>query len=151
MKRVALILITVLVSCTCHAQSNEKDQLLGIVAQFFDGLRAKDTTLLNEIVHPDAHSFYITEREGAVRTSGAAIRAFNKRLIASSEVWNEKARTVGARVEIHERIATAWVPYDFWVDKAFSHCGIDVFTFVKTDAGWKIVSIVYSIETKGCE
>jgi hypothetical protein len=32
----------------------------------------------------------------------------------------------------------------------FSHCGIDVFTFLRMPQGWKIVSLAYSIEPDAC-
>jgi hypothetical protein len=51
---------------------------------------------------------------------------------------------------VHERIGMVWTPYDFWVNGAWSHCGIDIFTLVETDDGWKISSITYTVEVDGC-
>jgi hypothetical protein len=42
-------------------------------------------------------------------------------------------------------IAMVWLPYDFHVNGAWSHCGIDIFTMVRSDTGWKISSLVYSL------
>jgi hypothetical protein len=44
-----------------------------------------------------------------------------------------------------------WTPYDFHIDGEFSHCGIDAFNMVRTDEGWKIASIVWTVERTGCE
>jgi hypothetical protein len=44
-----------------------------------------------------------------------------------------------------------WAPYDLWVNKKFSHCGVDVFTLIKTNQGWKIASLVYTVEPDACE
>jgi hypothetical protein len=36
------------------------------------------------------------------------------------------------------------------VDGKFSHCGVDAITLVRTDAGWRIASFVYTVEETGC-
>lgn len=43
-------------------------------------------------------------------------------------------------------VGMVWLPYDLYVDGAWSHCGVDVFTLVRTDAGWRIASLAYSVE-----
>jgi hypothetical protein len=42
-------------------------------------------------------------------------------------------------------IAMVWLPYDFYVNGTWSHCGVDIFTMVKDDAGWKIASLAYTV------
>jgi len=42
-------------------------------------------------------------------------------------------------------IAMVWLPYDFYVNGTWSHCGVDIFTMVKSDAGWKIASLAYTV------
>lgn len=46
---------------------------------------------------------------------------------------------------VEGRIAMVWLPYDFYVNGSWSHCGIDVFTFIKQDTTWKIASLVYTV------
>jgi hypothetical protein len=47
-------------------------------------------------------------------------------------------------------MAAVWTPYDLYVDGEFSHCGIDNFNLLKTDEGWKITGIVFSMEPENC-
>jgi hypothetical protein len=42
-------------------------------------------------------------------------------------------------------IAMVWLPYDFYVNDTWSHCGVDIFTMVKSDTGWKIASLAYTV------
>jgi len=51
---------------------------------------------------------------------------------------------------VHGPLAMVWTPYDFWVAGEWSHCGIDVFTLVETEDGWKVSSISYTTEVSGC-
>jgi len=54
-------------------------------------------------------------------------------------------------VLVRGRIAMVWADYDVYVGGKFGHCGIDAFTLLKTDAGWKISGIQYTSETQGCK
>jgi hypothetical protein len=49
-------------------------------------------------------------------------------------------------VRISGTLATVWLPYDFYSDGRWSHCGVDQFTFVRTAAGWRIASMAWTIE-----
>ncbi len=51
----------------------------------------------------------------------------------------------------YKGIAVAWVPYEFTVNGAFSHCGIDVFTLMKRDGNWQIVTAAYTVEKEDCD
>ncbi|MEX2531002.1 MAG: hypothetical protein WD960_09530 [Gemmatimonadota bacterium] len=55
-------------------------------------------------------------------------------------------RMANPTVLIHERIAVAWTPYDFHIDGEFSHCGVNAFTLVRTDEGWIINGITYTVD-----
>jgi hypothetical protein len=54
------------------------------------------------------------------------------------------------QVRVHKGIATVWTPYDFWLNGAFSHCGIDSFELVKAADGWKLTGGSYTMEREGC-
>jgi len=54
-------------------------------------------------------------------------------------------RGFGGKAMVEGRIAMVWLPYDFYVNGAWSHCGIDVFTMVKQDTTWKIANLVYTL------
>ncbi|MCU1294511.1 MAG: hypothetical protein JWP08_3361 [Bryobacterales bacterium] len=58
-------------------------------------------------------------------------------------IWNPK-------VLQHGTAAAVWADYDFHLDGKFSHCGVDSFSLLKTNAGWKIASITDTREKTGC-
>jgi hypothetical protein len=43
-------------------------------------------------------------------------------------------------------VAMVWLPYDFYSDGKWSHCGVDLFTFLKADGRWRIATLVWSVE-----
>jgi hypothetical protein len=43
-------------------------------------------------------------------------------------------------------LATVWLPYDLYVDGAWSHCGVDVFSLLRVDDEWKILTMGWTVE-----
>ena len=58
-------------------------------------------------------------------------------------MWAPKALLYGTLAEVH-------APYDFHIDGRFSHCGTDIFTFMRTAEGWRVVGIQYTTQRTGC-
>ena len=51
---------------------------------------------------------------------------------------------------IRSPIAVVWGEYEYWIDGAFSHCGIDAIDLVKLDGQWKIVNWMWTVEEDNC-
>ena len=64
--------------------------------------------------------------------------------ISGSAVKMEE-RLIEPAIEVFDGIATVVCKYEFFRDGMLSNYGIDVFSLVKTEAGWKIASIVWTV------
>jgi hypothetical protein len=53
-------------------------------------------------------------------------------------------------VLVRGAIAVVWTPYEFWVDNQTSHCGIDIFSFVKMDGTWRVSNGMWTVEPGAC-
>ena len=53
-------------------------------------------------------------------------------------------------VLIRGGIALVWAPYEFWTDGKTSHCGVDVFDFVKLDGVWRVANSMWTVEPDAC-
>lgn len=49
-------------------------------------------------------------------------------------------------VRVSGPIAMVWLPYDFYLDGKWSHCGVDVFTLVKAEGTWRIATMGWSVD-----
>jgi hypothetical protein len=47
-------------------------------------------------------------------------------------------------------IAVVWGEYEFWIDNAFSHCGVDLVDLVKVEGNWKIANFTWTVEIENC-
>lgn len=146
MKKIFL-LILLLISINSFAQKTqnpEEKEILLKVQQFFDALEKQDTVLFKSILLTNGQVWAISEKENAAKYSMRQFSDFMKTLINPARVIQE--RMLSSEVKIHDRIAMAWVPYSLDISGKFSHCGVDLFTFLKTDEGWKIATAAYTIE-----
>lgn len=124
----------------------EKDDVVAAVQRTFDAMEARDVQALRASVLPEAQFFVVLE-DGKVRA--VSLDQFAARLGEAKEPLLE--RMWKPRVLISGRLASVWTPYDFHRGGKFSHCGIDAVHLLKTSDGWKLSSIAYTMQTKGCK
>ena len=127
----------------------EMQQVMAVLNDFFTAVNTNDSIAFQSVFHPDAHLFISRQLNDSIHY--VSLPATGYSIFRPGITYRETMRTKGVKVEIHQNIAMAWVPYDFYINNVFSHCGIDVFTLMKTSQGWKIVLIAYSVEKTGCD
>lgn len=139
-----------LFSCyTLQAQeAADKKAVIGMVNQFFEALEKKDTVLYSSLVMRNAQIWVSRKLMDSLQTPMRSFAEDIQKLPQYKETLLERA--LSYQVNIHNNIAVVWAPYTFHLGKKLTHCGIDVFTLLKTTAGWKIVSTVYTVEPDGC-
>ncbi len=148
---VMLALLSALVAAPAHAQSPDERAVVAVVQDFFDAIATKDAELGARAVLPDARIQRLLEAPDGTLSHGDAStgQAFAQALPQMPGQMLE--RMWDPVVLIRGPLATVWTPYDFWVDGEFSHCGVDQFTLVREEAGWRIAGITYTVEREGCE
>ena len=146
---VCALVVAALVPVRAHAQDADRAQVIAVVQSFFDAMEKPDAELAKKILMPDARFFSAAERDGKVTVRPSTGEAFVAGLSnpnrgkALERMWNPEVRVQGS-------IAQLWTRYDFHNNGTFSHCGIDAFSLVKTDDGWKIASAMWTVERTGC-
>lgn len=106
----------------------------------FDGMRAGDSTAVRAVFHSDArlHTALGPADTAAVRAT--PVDAFVKAVGEPHErVWDE--RTWDVEVQVDGPLASAWVPYAFYLGDDLSHCGVNTVQLVKRADGWRILQL----------
>ena len=74
--------------------------------------------------------------------------------------WVDPARLDGSTarerywsptVLVRGSIAVVWAPYEYWIDGKTSHCGVDVFDFIKVQGEWRVANSMWTVEPDACE
>jgi len=150
MNSVILLLGIVLQASTpVQKPPDDRAQVIAAVQSLFDSMEKADAQLANKILMPDAHFFSAEERDGKATVRPSTGQSFIAGLSnpnrgkSLERMWDPEVRVQGS-------IAQVWTRYDFHHNGTFSHCGIDQFSLVKTDEGWRIVSAMWTVERTGC-
>lgn len=147
MRNLMFSLVFVLLNAPLIAQTtanSEKDKVQGVIQQLFDALEQRDSTMLKQVVKSEGQVWTYTN-------SKVGMRPFQKDLDQVPKYPPVKEVPLDFDIKIQEGLAVAWVPYTFWVNDELSHCGVDVFTLIKIENRWKIVSAAYTVEKENCK
>jgi hypothetical protein len=122
------------------------------------------------------HGGPLPEDEPVLQVVESALRAISEEdmvaltdlMMEGTVVWSVSADGVVRRTRAEERemriaqdfvergfdpeirrtgnLATVWIPYDFHVNGAWSHCGVDTFTLVRVEGTWRIAGMAWTVE-----
>lgn len=120
------------------------------VDQLFTGMKMGDSSLVAKSFTADATLQSISvAADGKVIASKDGISDFVKAVgTPHQEKWDERIYDV--KIQVDGSMATVWAPYKFYLGEKFSHCGVNAFTLIKTDEGWKISGITDTRRKDGC-
>lgn len=138
--RFAFLLCALAVGATkAHAQTTAEQEVLAVVTRMFDGMRAQDTAMIRSTLFNDVRLLTTGTREGKPVARVEGMDGFIQSIAKATGKLDEKIMSPEVRIE--DNLATVWVRYEFYFNEKYSHCGVDAFQLVKTDAGWKIATI----------
>lgn len=121
-------------------------QVLAAAEAVLTAINTKDEALARSAVLPDARIVAVRPTGRRVSTGEEFVQQILDPGVAFLErMWDPQVRVSGS-------VATVWAPYDFYLDGAFSHCGVDTFQLVLEQGEWKVLSLVYNgLQPPECE
>ena len=119
---------------------DDHEAVRAAIDQLFDGMRAGDSTMVRETFAPSMRLMTVTMRNGQMTVLNTPEDRFAQAVgTPHEEVWDERIWDVEIRVD--GPLASAWVPYAFFMGDEFSHCGVNAFQLANLESGWKIIQI----------
>lgn len=144
MKKAIMLLFLCFTTVTSFAQSEDEKAVKAVVVQLFEGMQKHDSTMIRACFHPSARmqSVGADRKAGVVGlTTEASIDGFVKQIGSIPMSVKLEERVLSYEIRVDAQMATAWTPYELYVNEKRQHCGVDAFQFYKTDKGWKIISL----------
>ncbi|MDZ7900014.1 MAG: nuclear transport factor 2 family protein [Arcicella sp.] len=144
MKKIFFLFIILNFFKTSFAQTEDEKAVKAVVVQLFEGMQKHDSTMIRACFHPSARMQTIgaDRKTGVVGlTTNATIDGFVKSIGSMPMSVSIEERVLSYEIKIDAKMATAWTPYELFVNHKSQHCGVDAFQFFKTENGWKIISI----------
>jgi hypothetical protein len=145
-----LFLLLLAFSTSLLAQSEDEKAIKATIDQLFAGMRKTDSSMVKATLGETCFlKTVVKNKSGETRLMDEKVAGFLKAVGTPHEgIYDE--RLLSYDIKIDGEMAIAWTPYEFWVSDQFSHCGVNVFTLMKTSQGWKIIGIVDTRRKAGC-
>lgn len=150
MKNITKLIIALLLFSTFAFGQKPDDakDALAAVNKLFDEMAAANAAGIIATGTPENQLVAIQKmRDGKTRISVIASDAFSKFFTKPGSV---KEVMYAPKVETSGDWAMVWGRYVFYADGKLSHCGINQFNLVRTDAGWKIANGASTIDPNDC-
>lgn len=138
----SLTAVGVLLAAAPSAAPAQEAAVLAVVDSALERISAEDMVGFTDLMIPEATIGVVGERDGRP-FFGMRSRAEERAGRSEDDVVE---RGFEPEVMVSDLIAMVWLPYDLYVDGTWSHCGVDVFTLIRTADGWRIATVTYSIE-----
>jgi len=130
-------------------QPSEEAAVLAAMDRYLTAISASDLKTQDEMQMPDS----MTWRARAAESGAMEVKP------RPASYWTDPANDDGTKLRerywsptvlIRGAIAVVWAPYEFWRDGKTSHCGVDVFDFVKVDGTWRVANGMWTVEPEAC-
>lgn len=151
MKHIVLPLLVAALSFNINAQSSEEAEVKSTIVNFFDAFHKQDSTAMRSMVTSDITLQSIfTNREGKTILNKSEFDAFVTSIASIPKERAFQEKLIDFSIQVDGEMANAWTPYEFWIDKKFSHCGVNSFQLMKVDNEWKIIYLVDTRRRDNC-
>ena len=146
MRNLLLLLLLCPLLAIGQQKSSDEDQIKAVILKTFSAMKAVDTVALKSCFTTNA-----LLNVSQIRSEGTIVREVPISKFVQSVLsrkpgdMDERVLSWGPILIDHE-IATAWVPYEFYLNGKFSHKGVDVFLLVKTGNEFKIQTLLYNMQ-----
>jgi ketosteroid isomerase-like protein len=129
--------------------STVQDSVFEVVQEFFRAMAAGDVEASRRVLLPDGVRFSTRQSPEGPLMRRQSNEAYLEWLAQNEDALFEYIRE--RTVHLQGAIAVVWAPYDFYVNGAFSHCGTNAISLIRTAMGWQIASSLWTVELAGCE
>ena len=150
MKHTIILFITLAIfSLPIFGQAqDDKKAALAVVNKLFDEMAAANAAGIIATGIPENQLVAVQKtREGKTRISAIGNEAFSKFFTKPGAI---KEVMYDPKIDVDGDWAMVWGRYVFFEEGKVSHCGINQFNLVRTEAGWKIANGASTIDPGAC-
>lgn len=144
MKKALLIFLLLVTANNLKAQT-ATEAISATVKTFFEGMHARDTLKIKSVCDKDLilKSVYF-KADKSTSVKNEEFEGFLKSVKSIPETITFEERLLEIKVQNDELVATAFTPYEFYLNQKLSHKGTNIFILGKIDGTWKILGITDS-------
>jgi hypothetical protein len=151
-KKIAFVagMLSFLAVASAQAQTEEKE-VEAVIRSLFEGMKLKNAEQVAAAFSPDGLMQTVVQKPEGNSLGSNSVADFVKRIANTPPGTTLDERILAYHIRVDGPLASAWTPYQFYVNDTFSHCGVNSFQLVKMAGGWKIVYIVDTRRKEPCD
>ncbi|MCL9968269.1 MAG: hypothetical protein NBV56_02975 [Aquirufa antheringensis] len=145
MKKYLLLLFLCPLLVMGQQKTADEDQIKAVILKTFSAMKSVDSVALKSCFTSNALlNISQVKPEGNTLREVPAAKFIQNVMTRKPGDMDERVLSWGP-ILIDQEIATAWVPYEFYLNGKFSHKGVDVFLLVKTGNEYRIKTLLYNM------
>lgn len=144
MKNLSFLLL--FLSSFLFSQTNDEEKIKTAINNFFGAMQNSDSVRVKNSFTPSA-VFQLIDEQGVLQQDSPA--GFAK-YVGTMPKLDLFEKPTSWKISIDGKMANAWVGYEFYYQKRFTHCGIDNFILLKDKEDWKIHYLIFTMNKEGC-
>lgn len=134
------------------AQGDESEIIHQKIESFFKDFHQRDSIQLKTYFDQTAELQSVIElKDGASKVVKETISKFVTSIGSIPDSIKFEERISKATINRSDKMAHAFVPYQFYINNQLSHCGVNSFIFVKVNKKWLISNIIDTRRRTDCQ
>jgi hypothetical protein len=131
--------------------SLEEQEIMRVVIQVFDGMRAGDSAAVKQHFYPQVSSYsaFTTQAGEQVLKEGDIDQWYSAMAESHEAIWDE--RIWDYQVFIDGNLSAVWSKYAFYLATEFHHCGANAIQLAHDGERWRIFHIAGTRQRAECE
>lgn len=147
-----LIVLLVLISFGAFAQTEDEMAVRKTVDDFFAAFHAQDSVQMRSLTAEGITLQSIgANKAGETQLRTSDFGKFLTGIVGIPEERKFEEKLKSYNIQVDGPMANAWTEYEFWIDGAMSHCGVNSFQLINEGEGWKIIYLIDTRRKEGCE
>lgn len=146
-----IFFLVLLITTNVSAQMDETIKVKAIIDTFFEGFHKQDSLIIMQVISNDIIMQSIgKDREGQIKIRNEKFDDFLKSVLSIPEDKKFEEKLLDYIIKVDGNMANVWMPYEFWLNGEFSHCGVNSFQLFNDNGRWKIIYIIDTRRKTGC-
>lgn len=138
---IAVAFVSVLHRSASAQSPDARASVIAVADSALAAITRGDVVALTDLMVPEAVMFPTSTRDGVT-----AYRVRTREAQRNASMIGLVERGFTPQALVNGGVAVVWMPYDLYINGTWSHCGVDVFTLVKSTGTWRIASMAWSAE-----
>jgi len=143
-------ILACLLGLPAFAQTPEQE-VEAVIRSLFDGMKQKNAEQVAAAFSAEGLMQTVQQKPEGTAVGSNSVADFVKRIAGTPAGTTLDERILSYHIKVDGSMASAWTPYQFYVNDTFSHCGVNSFQLVKMSEGWKIVYIIDTRRKEPCQ